>query len=99
MYIIGNLLNSIAIIADMVLTLYMWIIIIRSLLTWVNPDPYNPIVRVLHQVTEPAFYQVRKYLPLSGGGIDLSPIAIIFAIIFLQSFLIKTMKDIAMQLQ
>lgn len=99
MYVIGNFLNALAIVMDMVLTIYMWIVIIRALLTWVNPDPYNPIVRGLHQVTDPLLYQVRKYLPVSGGGVDFSPLVVLLAIIFLQSFLVQTLRDIAMQLQ
>jgi len=52
------------------LTLYMWLIIIRALISWVNPDPYNPIVRFLYRVTEPVLYQVRKWIPLRGMGMD-----------------------------
>ena len=96
---IGNFLNALAIVLDMVLTIYMWIVIIRALLTWVNPDPYNPIVRGLHQMTDPLLYQVRRYLPVSGGGVDFSPLVVLLAIIFLQSFLVRTLRDLAMQLQ
>ena len=99
MYVIGNFLNALAIVLDMVLTIYMWIVIIRALLTWVNPDPYNPIVRGLHQMTDPLLYQVRRYLPVSGGGVDFSPLVVLLAIIFLQSFLVRTLRDLAMQLQ
>lgn len=99
MYILGNFIAALATVVDMALTLVMWMVIIRALLSWVSPDPYNPIVRALNQLTDPLFYKVRRYLPVSGGGIDFSPIVILMAIIFLQSFLVRTLKDIAMQLQ
>jgi YggT family protein len=99
MYVIGNFIGALAVILDMALTLFMWVIIIRALLSWVNPDPYNPIVRALHQMTDPLLNKVRSYIPFSGGGIDFSPIVILLAIIFLQSFLVATLKDIAMQLK
>ncbi len=72
MFVLANLLNAFAQILHYVLNIYMWIIIIRALLSWVNPDPYNPIVRFLYQVTEPVLDQVRKRLPYIGG-IDISP--------------------------
>ncbi|MBI5184467.1 MAG: YggT family protein [Nitrospinae bacterium] len=99
MYILGNFIAALATVVDMALTLVMWMVIIRALLSWVSPDPYNPIVRALNQLTDPLFYKVKRYLPVSGGGIDFSPIVILMAIIFLQSFLVRTLKDIAMQLQ
>lgn len=99
MYLLGNLLAATAKILDIVLVLYMWIIIIRSLLTWVNPDPYNVIVQFLHSITEPVLYRVRRLLPMSGMGIDFSPIVVLLAIIFLQAFLVETLGRFAMQLQ
>ena len=88
-FILSNLLIATAKILDMVLVLYMWIIIIRSLLSWVNPDPYNPIVNFLYSVTEPVLYKIRQVIPMSGMGIDFSPIVVILGIIFLQTFLVK----------
>ena len=99
MYIISNLLIATAKIMDIVLVLYMWIVIIRSLLTWVNPDPYNPIVQFLYSATEPLLYRIRQMIPMSGMGIDFSPIVVILAIIFLQTFLVKSLAQFAMQLQ
>ncbi|MEW6326437.1 MAG: YggT family protein [Thermodesulfobacteriota bacterium] len=98
MFVFGNLLNALAKIIDIVLSLYMWIIIARAVISWVNPDPYNPIVRFLYGVTEPLLYRVRRILPISLGGIDFSPMIIILIIIFLQSFLVPTLADIAGQL-
>jgi YggT family protein len=73
----------------------MWIIIGRAVISWVNPDPYNPIVRFLHSVTEPVLYPIRRWLPINLGGIDFSPILVILAIIFLQSFLVQSLADLA----
>jgi len=98
-FIIGKFIYATAYILDMALTLYMWIIIIRALLSWVNPDPFNPIVRFLHEITEPVMYRVRQWIPLSGMGIDFSPILVIFAIIFLQLFLVGSLKQLGLQLQ
>ncbi|NOS35214.1 MAG: YggT family protein [Deltaproteobacteria bacterium] len=98
MFVLANLLNAFAQILHYVLNIYMWIIIIRALLSWVNPDPYNPIVRFLYQITEPVLDQVRKRLPYIGG-IDISPIIVIFIIWFLQGFLVQTISDIALRMR
>ena len=99
MYIIGNFLAAIAKVLDIVLVLYMWVIILRALLSWVNPDPYNPIVQFLYNVTEPILYRIRRAIPMSGIGIDFSPIIVLLVIIFLQSFLVNSLSRFAMQLQ
>ena len=95
MFVLGNLIIALARIIDIALTLYMWIIIIRAVLSWVNPDPYNPIVRLLYQVTEPVMTLVRRWIPLRGMGIDLSPMIILLAIVFLQSFLVPSLMQLA----
>ncbi len=99
MFILGNFLSATAKILEIVLQLYMWIIIIRALLSWVNPDPYNPIVQFINSITEPVLYRVRQLIPMSGMGIDFSPIIVILAIIFLQAFLVNSIGMLAMQLQ
>jgi YggT family protein len=99
MYIIGNLLGATAKILDIALGIYMWIIIIRALLSWVNPDPYNPIVQFLYSITEPVMARVRQLIPMSGIGIDFSPIIVILGIIFLQEFVVKSLGMFAIQLQ
>ena len=98
MFVIGNFLAAIAKIVDIGLTLYMWIIIARAVISWVNPDPYNPIVRFLTSVTEPILYQIRRRLPINLGGLDLSPILVILAIIFIQSFLVRSLAEMASRL-
>jgi YggT family protein len=95
MFVLGNFIVAIAKIIDVILSIYMWIIIARAVISWVNPDPYNQIVQFLYRVTEPVMAPVRRWLPLRGMGIDFSPIVIILVIIFLQSFLVRTMIEMA----
>jgi YggT family protein len=91
MFIIGNFIRAVAIILHYVLTFYMWIVIARAILSWVNPDPYNPIVRFIHNVTEPVLYRIRAKIPVSFGGIDFSPIIVILGVIFLQNFVVNSL--------
>ena len=99
MFILGNFLTATAQILKIVLELYMWIMIIRALLSWVNPDPYNPIVQFLNSITEPVLYRVRQLIPMGGVGIDFSPMIVILIIIFLQAFLVNSIGMLAMRLQ
>jgi len=91
MFILGNLLKAIAVVLNYVLHFYMWIVIARAVLSWVNPDPYNPIVRFIHNITEPVLYRIRTKIPLDFGGIDFSPIIVILGIIFLQNFVVTSL--------
>lgn len=91
MFIVGNFLIAFATVLDIVLTLYMWVVIARAVLSWVNPDPYNPIVRTIASITDPVLDWIRRRLPVSYGGIDFSPIIVFLAIIFLQNFLVTTL--------
>ena len=99
MSILGNLLQATATVLDIALTLYMWIIIIRALLSWVNPDPYNPIVQFLYSTTDPVLYKIREKIPMTGVGIDFSPIIVILAIVFLKEFLVHSLMDIALRMR
>ena len=83
----GALINSIAVVVLGIVSLYKWVIIISALLSWVRPDPYNPIVQMLARLTEPAYALVRRFVPTVFGGMDLAPIIIIFFLIFLETFL------------
>jgi YggT family protein len=95
MDIIGNFFSAVAILVNTVLRLYFWAIIVAALLSWVRPDPYNPIVRFLRAVTEPVFYRVRRWLPfLVLGGVDLTPVVVLLAIEFLRMFLVPTLAGI-----
>lgn len=99
MFIISNFLNALAIILHYILVIYMWVVIARAVISWVNPDPYNPIVRFLYQVTEPVLYRIRRVIPMPMIGIDFSPIIVFVIIIFLDNFLVKTLQGIALRLQ
>ena len=90
-----NIVIGIARVLEIVLEIYMWVIIIRALISWVNPDPYNPIVQILTRVTEPALRPIRKLVPPHKIGVDLSPLIAILIIIFLQYALIKNLYRIA----
>jgi YggT family protein len=95
MFMISNFLSALAKLINFVLSAYIWIIIGRAIISWVNPDPYNPIVRFLYEVTEPVLARVRRFIPAFIGGIDFSPMIVILVIIFLQSFLVPTLLQLA----
>ena len=95
MFMISNFLFALAKLINFVLSAYIWIIIGRAIISWVNPDPYNPIVRFLYEVTEPVLSRVRRFIPAFVGGIDFSPMIVILVIIFLQSFLVPTLQQLA----
>ncbi len=100
MFVLSNLLLALAKIIDIALTLYMWIIIFRAVISWVNADPYNKIVIFLYRATEPVLHTVRRIIPLRmrNVGIDLSPVIVILVILFLQYFLVETIIQLARNL-
>lgn len=100
MFVLSNFIISLAKVIDIALSLYMWIIIFRAVISWVNPDPYNKIVIFLYRITEPILRPLRRILPraLYSTGIDFSPIIIILIIIFLQYFLVETIIGLARHL-
>ena len=95
MFVLSNFIVALARIVDVVLTLYMWIIIFRAVISWVKADPYNKTVIFLYRVTEPVLRPVRRIMPLRNVGIDLSPFIVILMIIFLQYFLVETIIQLA----
>jgi YggT family protein len=99
MFLAGNLVLAFANLVNLVLQAYFWIIIARAVLSWVNPDPFNPIVRFLYRVTEPVLRPIRRRLPTMQMGLDLSPMLVILAIYFLQSFLVESLRDLALSLR
>jgi len=99
MFVLGNFIAAVARIIDIALTIYMWIIVIRAVLSWINPDPYNPIVRLLYRVTEPLMAFIRRRIPFRGMGIDFSPMIILLAIVFLQSFLVPSLMQLSYYFQ
>ena len=99
MFVASNLILAIARLLELVLWAYFWILIARAVLSWVNPDPYNPIVRFLVRVTEPVLRPIRRRLPTVAMGLDLSPMVLMLAIYFLESFLVGSLRDLALSLR
>ncbi len=93
MFVFGNLFSAIATVIDIILTAYMWIVIARAVISWVSPDPYNPIVRFLYAATEPVLLPIRRRLPVMG--IDFSPLIVIAAIYFVKIFVVNSLMDMA----
>ncbi len=94
MFIIGNFVTAVAQILQVVLQLYSFVLIGSVVVNWVGANPYNPIVRFLYSATEPVLSRLRRALPLVFGGMDFSPIVLLLAIQFLQSFLVRTLFQI-----
>jgi YggT family protein len=97
MFVMGNLFHALGQLVDIILTVMYWLILIRALISWVSPDPLNPIVQFLLRVTEPILEPIRRLLPQMP--IDLSPLIAFFAILFLQKFLVRTLYDLAVRFQ
>ena len=96
MFVLGNFVDALASLVSILLTIMYWLILIRALLSWVNPDPFNPLVQFLTRVTEPILEPVRRLLP--PLPIDISPIIVFFVILFLQKFLVASLYDLAMRM-
>ncbi|MFA6281494.1 MAG: YggT family protein [Candidatus Omnitrophota bacterium] len=100
MFVLSNFLIAFANILSLILTALYWLILVRALISWVNPDPYNPIVQFLNKTTEPLLYPIRKILPFSLKiGFDISPIIAFLIILFLKNFLVQTLLDLAVRIR
>ena len=97
MFVLRNVLLGAATVLDYVLWLYMWIIIARALISWVNPDPWNPIVQFLNRATEPVLEPIRRWMGWRMG-MDLSPIIAILILTFLQFAVVQSLKDLALRM-
>ncbi|MCK4837613.1 MAG: YggT family protein [Desulfobulbaceae bacterium] len=95
MFVFSNFISAMATLIDLILGAYIWIIIGRAIVSWVSADPYNPIVRFVYEATEPLLARIRKVVPTLGGGIDFSPMILIVAIMFLRSFIVPTLQQLA----
>ena len=84
-----NVFVALARLVDLAFNIYIFIVIARALISWVSPDPYNPIVRFLHNATDPVLYRLRRLIPLSTGSLDFSPMILIFLLYIAQSFLVR----------
>jgi YggT family protein len=98
-FIIANFVAAVAQVLDYLLWAYVWILLGRVVVSWVNADPYNPIVRFLYNATEPVLTRIRRVLPVYAGGFDLSPLVAWVAILFLQRFLVRSLYDLAYTLR
>jgi YggT family protein len=98
-FVLGRLIYTLANLIELALNAYLLIVIARAVLSWVNPDPYNPIVRFIHRVTEPVLRPIRDRLPTVAMGLDLSPMVVLLAIYFLKSFLVGSLHDLATSLR
>lgn len=94
----GNFLLGIAKVLDLILTIYLYIIVARAIISWVSPSPYNPIVQFLYRATEPALQYARRIIPPIGGTLDLSPLVVIAVIYFLKTFLVQSIAELATRL-
>ncbi len=94
----GNIILGIADVLDWVLVAYMVVIGIRALISWVNPDPYNPIVQVLQRLSEPVLRPLRKLIPMYKMGVDISPIIAFLIIIFLRRALVANLYALGISL-
>ena len=99
MFVFGNLLLSVARLFDVVITLLYWMIIIRSLVSWVNPDPFNPIVQFLQRTTDPILIPIRRVFKMQFWAVDISPIIAVLCLLFIQSFFVRTLTDFALRLR
>ncbi|MGC2062087.1 MAG: YggT family protein [Thermodesulfovibrionales bacterium] len=98
MFVLGKFIIGIAQVLDILLGTYKWIVIVSALVSWVNPDPYNPIVRFLYSVTEPVFRPIRRMIGYRLGPIDISPLVVILAIIFAQTFLVGSLMEFGIEI-
>ena len=92
---ISNIIFGLGGILHNLVTIYIWVVIIASLLTWVRPDPNNPIVQLLYRITEPAYALVRRYIPSVYNGVDLSPLVIIIGLQIADVLLVSVINSIA----
>jgi YggT family protein len=95
-FVLRQFIAAVAVILDSLLTLYFWVVLIAALLSWVNPDPRNPIVRFLYAVTEPVLYQIRRRLPfVHAAGLDFSPLVLMLAIQFTKMVVVQSLYELA----
>ncbi len=95
MYVIGFFIKGLAVVLNLVISFYMFAIIVQAVLSWINPDPYNPVVRFFYTITEPVYRPLRRRLPLFYGGIDFSPMVVIIVLVFLREFLVNVLMRFA----
>ena len=98
MFVVSNLVLAVAKLVELAVYVYILIIIGRALVSWVSPDPFNPIVRFLYRATEPVLRPIRRRLP-SAMGLDLSPLVVLVALKFVEWFVVESLRDLAISLR
>ncbi len=98
MFVLGNFFIALAKVLDVVIQLYLWIIVIQALLSWVSPNPFNPIVRILNSLTYPLYYPIRRYIPTVVGMIDFTPFIAMLLLLFLKYFLVSSLFRLGLHL-
>lgn len=98
MFVFGNLIAALADLANGFLSIYTWVILIRVLLSWVNPDPFNPIVQFLVRVSDPYLDLFRRIIP-PIGAIDISPMIALLVLQVVQHFLVRTLMDLSVRVR
>ena len=94
MFVFGNFVTGIAYVVDMLLNIYFWIILIRTVLSWIQPNPYNPLVRIIYNLVDPVTYKISRMIPTRVGMIDLAPFILMILIVFLQRFFVRSLFDL-----
>lgn len=94
MFVYTNLIIFIAQVLQEILRLYFWIVIASAVMTWIEPNPYNPIVRAVYAMTDPVFNWVRRHIPVFFGGLDFSPVVVLIGIEFLQQYLVPNLTRV-----
>ena len=95
MMVFSTFLESLAHIISMLINIYIWVLIIAVLLSWVKPDPYNPIVQVLTRLSEPLFAKMRSLMPTNFGGIDFAPLIVIVVLKFIDLMFVRLLLKYA----
>ncbi|MCL9822581.1 YggT family protein [Helicobacter colisuis] len=93
--VLSTFIQAVAQIMSMAINIYIWIVIIAALISWVRPDPYNPIVQILYKLTEPVYTKIRRFIPTIISGIDITPIIVILALQFINLFFVKLLYSFA----
>jgi YggT family protein len=98
MFVIGNLLSALATILDIVIQAMLFIVFINAILSWIRPDPSNPIVMFLDRVSDIVCNPIRRLFPTSAGGIDFAPFIAMLLLVGLRIFLVGTLNDLAVRM-
>ena len=93
--VLSTFIYALAQIISLVINVYIWIVIIAALISWVRPDPYNPIVQILYRLTEPLYVKIRNIIPTTISGVDLTPLIVLLVLKFLDLFVVKLLFQLA----